>query len=158
MAKYKIPEKSFPKNKNLPNLKLLGTGGTIASRLDYTTGAVIPSFTPGELFSSVPELAEICNLECEVVFEILSENMNFEYWKKLAEKIKQATDSGIDGIIIGHGTDTMSFTSAALSFMLKNLPIPVVLTGSQRSSDRAGLVQWLERQSELLLNRPRTNR
>ena len=62
--------------------------------------------------------------------------MNFKYWKKLAEKIKQATDSGIDGIIIGHGTDTMSFTSAALSFMLKNLPIPVVLTGSQRSSDR----------------------
>ncbi len=135
-AKYKIPEKSFPKNKNLPNLKLLGTGGTVASRLDYTTGAVIPSFTPGELFSAVPELAEICNLECELVFEILSENMKAEYWQKLAGKVKDAANSGIDGIIIGHGTDTMSFTSAALSFMLKDLSIPVVLVGSQRSSDR----------------------
>ena len=135
-AKYKIPEKKFPKNKNLSNIKLLGTGGTVASRLDYTTGAVIPSFTPGELFSSIPELAEICNLECEVVFEILSENMKPEYWQELANKVKTAADEGIDGIIIGHGTDTMSFTSAALSFMLQNLSIPVVLTGSQRSSDR----------------------
>lgn len=135
-AKYKIPEKSFPKNKDLPNLKLLGTGGTVASRLDYTTGAVIPSFTPGELFSAVPELAEICNLECELVFEILSENMKAEYWQKLAGKVKDAANSGIDGIIIGHGTDTMSFTSAALSFMLKDLSIPIVLVGSQRSSDR----------------------
>ena len=135
-AKYKIPEKKFPKNKNLPNIRLLGTGGTVASRLDYTTGAVIPSFTPGELFSAVPELAEICNLDCEIVFEILSENMKPEYWQQLAEKVKEAIDSGIDGVIIGHGTDTMSFTSAALSFMLSNLSIPVVLTGSQRSSDR----------------------
>ncbi|MFX0037266.1 MAG: Glu-tRNA(Gln) amidotransferase subunit GatD [Candidatus Hermodarchaeota archaeon] len=133
---YKIPQKEFPINKDLPNIKLLGTGGTIASRLDYTTGAVIPSFTPGELFSAVPELAEICNLECEIVFEILSENMKPKNWQKLAETIKDAANSGIDGIMIGHGTDTMSFTSAALSFMLKNLSIPIVLVGSQRSSDR----------------------
>ncbi|MFW9894547.1 MAG: Glu-tRNA(Gln) amidotransferase subunit GatD [Candidatus Thorarchaeota archaeon] len=135
-AEYKIPEKKFPKNKDLPNVTLLGTGGTVASRLDYTTGAVIPSFTPGELFSAVPELAEICNLECEMVFEILSENMKHEYWQKLAIKIEDAANSGVDGIMIGHGTDTMSFTSAALSFMLKDLSIPVVLVGSQRSSDR----------------------
>ena len=135
-AAYKIPEKKFPHNENLPNVTLLGTGGTVASRLDYTTGAVIPSFTPGELFSSVPELAEICNLDCEMVFEILSENMKYEYWQKLAEKIEEAANSGVEGIMIGHGTDTMSFTSAALSFMLKDLSIPVVLVGSQRSSDR----------------------
>ena len=135
-ASYKIPERKFPFNKNLPNLKLFGTGGTVASRLDYTTGAVIPSFTPGELFSAVPELAEICNLDCEIVFEILSENMKVENWQKLAEKVKKAVNSGINGIMIGHGTDTMSFTSAALSFMLKDLSIPVVLVGSQRSSDR----------------------
>jgi len=135
-ATYKIPEREFPFNKNLPNLKLFGTGGTVASRLDYTTGAVIPSFTPGELYSTVPELAEICNLDCEIVFEILSENMNVENWQKLAKKVKKAVDSGINGIMIGHGTDTMSFTSAALSFMLKDLSIPVVLVGSQRSSDR----------------------
>ncbi|MFX0140471.1 MAG: Glu-tRNA(Gln) amidotransferase subunit GatD, partial [Candidatus Hodarchaeota archaeon] len=135
-ASYKIPKKKFPINKKLPKVKLLGTGGTVASRLDYTTGAVIPSFTPGELFSAVPELAEVCNLECEMVFEILSENMKHEYWQKLAEKVAEAANSGIDGVMIGHGTDTMSFTSAALSFMLKDLSIPVVLVGSQRSSDR----------------------
>ncbi|MFX1273965.1 MAG: Glu-tRNA(Gln) amidotransferase subunit GatD [Promethearchaeota archaeon] len=135
-AHYQIPEKKFPRNNKLPNITLLGTGGTVASRLDYTTGAVIPSFTPGELFSSVPELAEICNLETEIVFEILSENMKPEYWQKLAVKVEKAANSGKDGIVIGHGTDTMGFTSAALSFMLKNLSIPVVLVGSQRSSDR----------------------
>ena len=135
-AKYKIPEKEFPKNKTLPNVILLGTGGTVASRLDYTTGAVIPSFTPGELFSSVPELAEICNLETEIVFELLSENMRPEYWQQLAEKVEKAANSGKDGVVIGHGTDTMGFTGAALSFMLKDLSIPVVLVGSQRSSDR----------------------
>lgn len=135
-ATYKIPEKEFPINKDLPNIKLFGTGGTIASRLDYTTGAVIPSFTPGELYSAVPELAEICNLECEIVFEILSENMKPENWQKLAERVVDTANSGINGIIIGHGTDTMSFTSAALSFMIKDLSIPVVLVGSQRSSDR----------------------
>jgi len=122
-AVYKIPEKIFPKNKDLPNVTLLGTGGTVASRLDYTTGAVIPSFTPGELFSAVPELAEICNLECEMVFEILSENMKHEYWQKLAKKVEEAANSGVEA-------------SAALSFMLKDLSIPVVLVGSQRSSDR----------------------
>ncbi len=135
-AHYKIPEKIFPKNTKLPNITLLGTGGTVASRLDYTTGAVIPSFTPGELFSAVPELAEICNLETEIVFEILSENMKPDYWQKLAEKVAKAANSGKDGVIIGHGTDTMGYTSAALSFMLKDLSIPVVLVGSQRSSDR----------------------
>ncbi|MFW9898352.1 MAG: Glu-tRNA(Gln) amidotransferase subunit GatD [Candidatus Thorarchaeota archaeon] len=135
-AHYKIPEKNFPKKNNLPNIFLLGTGGTVASRLDYTTGAVIPSFTPGELFSAVPELAEICNLETEIVFEILSENMRPEYWQQLAKKIEKAANSGIDGFVIGHGTDTMGFTAAALSFMLKDLSMPVVLVGSQRSSDR----------------------
>ena len=135
-GKYNIPEKSFPINKKLPNIKLFGTGGTVACRLDYTTGAVIPAFTPGELFSAVPELADICNLETEIVFEILSENMKPSYWQMLAQKVEKEANSGIDGIIIGHGTDTMSFTSAALSFMLKDLSIPVVLVGSQRSSDR----------------------
>jgi glutamyl-tRNA(Gln) amidotransferase subunit D len=135
-AKYKIIEKKFPQKKGLPEVKLLGTGGTVASRLDYTTGAVIPAFTPGELFTAVPELAEVCNLETEMVFKILSENMRPEYWQKLAGKIAKIANSGRDGVIIGHGTDTMSFTAAALSFMLKDLSIPVVLVGSQRSSDR----------------------
>ncbi len=135
-AKYKIPEKKFPTTKGLPEITLLGTGGTVASRLDYTTGAVIPAFSPGELFSAVPELAEVCNLETEIVFKIYSEDMKPEYWKKLANKIQKLSNSGRDGIVIAHGTDTMGYTSAALSFMLKDLSIPVVIVGSQRSSDR----------------------
>jgi glutamyl-tRNA(Gln) amidotransferase subunit D len=135
-AKYRIIEKEFPQKEGLPEVTLLGTGGTVASRLDYTTGAVIPAFSPGELFTAVPELAEVCNLDTEMVFKILSENMRPEYWQKLAEKIAKIANSGRDGVIIGHGTDTMGFTAAALSFMLKDLSIPVVLVGSQRSSDR----------------------
>jgi len=135
-AHYKIPEKKFPRTKGFPEITLLGTGGTVASRLDYTTGAVIPAFTPGELFSAVPELADICNLETEILFKMLSENMKPDIWQKLAEKVEELANSGKDGIIIAHGTDTMGYTSAALSFMLKDLSIPVVLVGSQRSSDR----------------------
>lgn len=135
-AHYKIPEKEFPFTPGLPKVKLLGTGGTIASRLDYRTGAVIPAFSPGELYGAVPELADICNLDTEKVFAVFSENMGPAQYKKLAVSIGEEIKKGIDGIIIGHGTDTMHYTSAALSFMLQDLPIPVVMVGSQRSSDR----------------------
>ena len=74
-AVYKIPEKEFPRRPNLPSVTLLGTGGTIASRLDYRTGAVIPAFTPGELYGAVPELADICNLTTKKLFGVFSENM-----------------------------------------------------------------------------------
>jgi glutamyl-tRNA(Gln) amidotransferase subunit D len=135
-AVYKIPEKEFPYSEGKPNVKLLGTGGTIASRLDYRTGAVIPAFSPGELYGAVPELADICNLTTEKLFAVFSENMGPEQYKKLAIAIGQEIEKGIDGIIIGHGTDTMHYTSAALTFMVQNSPVPIVLVGSQRSSDR----------------------
>jgi glutamyl-tRNA(Gln) amidotransferase subunit D len=135
-AHYKIPEKEFPFTPGLPKVKLLGTGGTIASRLDYRTGAVIPAFSPGELYGAVPELADICNLDTEKLFAVFSENMGPEQYKKLAISIGEEIKKGIDGIIIGHGTDTMHHTAAALSYMLQNLPVPVVMVGSQRSSDR----------------------
>ena len=133
---YGIPEKAFPTNPGYPNVKLLGTGGTIASRLDYRTGAVIPAFSPGELYGSVPELADLCNLETEKVFGVFSENMGPEQYLVLAEKVGEAIREGYDGIVIGHGTDTMHHTAAALSFMVQRPPVPVVLVGSQRSSDR----------------------
>lgn len=135
-ANYKIPEKEFPVTEGLPNIKLFGTGGTIASRLDYRTGAVIPAFSPGELYGAVPELADICNLETEKLFAVFSENMGPEQYKKLAVAIGKEIENGIDGIVIGHGTDTLHHTGAALTFMCQNLPVPVVLVGSQRSSDR----------------------
>lgn len=135
-ANYKIPEKQFPVTPGLPQIKLFGTGGTIASRLDYRTGAVIPAFSPGELYGAVPELADICNLETEKLFAVFSENMGPDQYKKLAVAIGKEIENGIDGIVIGHGTDTLHHTGAALTFMCQNLPVPVVLVGSQRSSDR----------------------
>jgi len=135
-ANYKIPEKEFPITEGLPKVKLFGTGGTIASRLDYRTGAVIPAFSPGELYGAVPELADICNLETEKVFAVFSENMGPKQYVALAKAIGREIERGVDGIVIGHGTDTLHHTGAALTFMVQNSPVPIVLVGSQRSSDR----------------------
>lgn len=135
-ANYAIPEKEFPYTEGLPSVKLFGTGGTIASRLDYRTGAVIPAFSPGELYGAVPELADICNLDTEKVFAVFSENMGPNEYISLAKAIGREIEKGVDGIVIGHGTDTLHHTAAALTFMVQDSPIPIVLVGSQRSSDR----------------------
>lgn len=135
-AHYKIPEKAFPYDPKKERVVLFGTGGTIASRLDYRTGAVIPAFTPGELYGSVPELADLCNLETEKLFGVFSENMGPEEYMKLADRIGEEIRKGVRGIVVGHGTDTMHHTAAALSFMVQNSPVPIVMVGSQRSSDR----------------------
>jgi glutamyl-tRNA(Gln) amidotransferase subunit D len=133
---YAIPESEFPVDPAKPNVTLLGTGGTIASRLDYRTGAVIPAFTPGELYGAVPELADICNLKTRKLYGIFSENMGPEQWIATAEAIGKEISEGVDGIVIGHGTDTMHHTAAILSFMVQEPPVPIVIVGSQRSSDR----------------------
>lgn len=133
---YAIPEKEFPFDKRKKNVTLLGTGGTIASRLDYTTGAVVPAFSPGELYGAVPELADICNLTTKKLFGVFSENMGREQYQILAEEIGKQIKEGVSGIVIGHGTDTLSHTASILSYMVQNLPVPIVLVGSQRSSDR----------------------
>jgi glutamyl-tRNA(Gln) amidotransferase subunit D len=135
-AHYKIPEKEFPYDPAKPRVKLIGTGGTIASRLDYRTGAVIPAFSPGELYGSVPELADICNLETEKIYGVFSENMGPEQYIGTARAIAREIEKGVQGVVIGHGTDTMHHTAAILSFMLQNSPVPIVMVGSQRSSDR----------------------
>ncbi len=135
-AHYKIPEKAFPYDPKKPRVKLFGTGGTIASRLDYRTGAVIPAFSPGELYGSVPELADLCNLETEKLYGVFSENMGPEQWIGTAQAIGREIENGVHGIVIGHGTDTMHHTAAILSFMVQNSPVPIVMVGSQRSSDR----------------------
>jgi glutamyl-tRNA(Gln) amidotransferase subunit D len=133
---YQLPHINVIRKKELPNVTLLGTGGTVASRLDYRTGSVLPAFTPEELFSAVPELISAVNLTPKTLYQILSENFRPEYWVKTAEAIGKEIESGADGVIIGHGTDTMCTTGAALSYFLQSLPVPVVLVGSQRSSDR----------------------
>ena len=120
----------------LPKILLVSTGGTIASKIDYRTGGVTPALTAAELNATVPELAKIANVDTEVLFSEYSENLLPEHWKKIAEKINTHVKSEYKGIIIAHGTDTMQYTAAALSFSLAGIPIPVALVGSQRSSDR----------------------
>ena len=125
------------KIEGLPKILLLSTGGTIASKVDYRTGAVTPILTAQELNSSVPELAKIANIDAEVLLSEYSENIMPEHWLEIAKKISGFDKSDYVGIIIAHGTDTMHYTSSFLSFALAGFPIPIVLVGSQRSSDRA---------------------
>ena len=125
------------KKKGLPRVLLLSTGGTIASRIDYRTGAVTPALTAQELNSAVPELSEIANMDAKVLLSEYSENIMPDNWLEIANKIKEFVKSGYSGIIVAHGTDTMHYTSSFLSFALAGFPIPIVLVGSQRSTDRA---------------------
>lgn len=119
-----------------PTIAILGTGGTIASFVDYRTGGVHPATKPEELAAAAPDLFDVCNVRAEVVFQMFSEDMQPEHWTKIAERAAWHLNNGCDGVIVGHGTDTMHYTSAALSFCLRDLNGPVVLVGSQRSSDR----------------------
>ncbi len=129
-------EKEEEIRKGLPNIVLLGTGGTIASYVDYRTGAVHPALSTSDMVNAVPEIRDIANISAKVLFSIFSENMNVPNWQALASAVAEEINNGADGIIIPHGTDTMGYTAAALSFMLKDVSKPVILVGAQRSSDR----------------------
>jgi glutamyl-tRNA(Gln) amidotransferase subunit D len=120
----------------LPHVIIMSTGGTIASRVDYRTGAVRSAISASDLYGVVPELAEVARVDTEIVFSLYSENVTQKHWTELAETVAKRIKQGADGIVIAHGTDTMAYTSAALSFALQNLPVPVILVGAQRSSDR----------------------
>ena len=124
------------KDDKLPKLLLLSTGGTIASKVDYRTGAVTPALSAKELYEAVPEIAKIANVDAEVLFSEYSENLQPEHWLEIAKKVDSVADSDYAGIIIAHGTDTMHYSSAFLSFALSGFKKPITLVGSQRSSDR----------------------
>jgi glutamyl-tRNA(Gln) amidotransferase subunit D len=128
--------KEIPYDKSKPTISVIGTGGTIACYVDYRTGAVHPASSAKDLAFSVPEVFDICNFKTQVAFQILSENIEVLHWKTLAGEVAKELNSGAVGVIIPHGTDTLGYTGAALSFMLQNLSGPVVLVGAQRSSDR----------------------
>jgi len=129
-------EKEIESKKDLPSLVLLGTGGTIASYVDYRTGAVHPALSTSDMVNAVPEIRDIANVRAKVLFSIFSENMDIHHWQELAKAVAEEINNGADGVIIPHGTDTLGYTAAALSFMLGDVPKPVVLVGAQRSSDR----------------------
>jgi glutamyl-tRNA(Gln) amidotransferase subunit D len=119
------------------NLLLLSTGGTIASRVDYRTGAVHPALSAQDLYTAIPELDEIASIDPEVVFSVYSENIGPKQWQILSEKIVQRTsEKSPDGIVVMIGTDTLAYVAAALSFSTIGLDVPVVLVGAQRSTDR----------------------
>ena len=132
----KTKRESVKHSKKLPTITIIHTGGTIASEVDYDTGAVVARFTPEELLSMFPELKQICNIKSYLLGNMFSEDMRFAHYNLLAKAIKKEADRGSEGIIITHGTDTMAYTAAALSFALEGLNIPVILVGAQRSSDR----------------------
>ena len=123
------------KNDKLPRISILSTGGTIASKIDYRTGAVTSKFNAEDILRAIPELEDIANYNCRIIYSILSENMRPSYWVELVRAVYEEIKNGADGIIITHGTDTMMYTAAALSFMIET-PVPIVLVGSQRSADR----------------------
>ncbi|MBI5065019.1 Glu-tRNA(Gln) amidotransferase subunit GatD [Candidatus Woesearchaeota archaeon] len=123
-------------NKSLPTISILHTGGTIASKVDYDTGAVYNKFTPEEMLKMFPELTKIANISSKLLSNMSSDDMRFSHYNVMAKAVEEEVKKGVKGIIITHGTDTMHYTSAALSFALENCPIPVLLVGAQRSSDR----------------------
>ena len=120
----------------LPKIAIISTGGTIASRVDYRTGAVQPALTAADLASVVPELSSIAEIDAHILFSEYSENIGPTHWKGMAEEVAKRIAGGAEGVVISHGTDTLHYTAAALSFALANLPVPVLLVGAQRSSDR----------------------
>ncbi len=132
--KEKTSEVKF--DKKLPTISILHTGGTIASKVDYKTGAVSAKFSPSEIIDMFPELKKIANIRSRKIASMQSEMMRFVHYNLMAKEIEKEVKKGVDGIIITHGTDTMHYTSAALAFILEDLPVPVILVGSQRSSDR----------------------
>lgn len=123
-------------SEDLPRILLVSTGGTIASRIDYRTGAVTPAVTASELSASVPELADIAKIEPRILFSEYSENIEPDHWRRLAAELDSAAGKGYAGVIVAHGTDTMQYTASYVSFALRGYPVPVAFVGSQRSSDR----------------------
>lgn len=132
------PRKAAPAEKEKPSkgaVAILGCGGTIASKIEYKTGAVYPSITPKELRMAFPAL-ERWKIHSRQLFSLFSEDMNSSHWRILADAIEEEIKQGSKGVVVMHGTDTMTYTSSAISYMLQDLPVPIVFVGAQRSSDR----------------------
>lgn len=122
-------------NPDLPELAVISTGGTIASRVDYRSGAVMSQFSASDILRAIPELGDVARYRDRQIASILSENMKPALWRELARAVYDEIRTGVTGVIVTHGTDTMAYSAAAVRFMLKT-PVPIVFVGSQRSADR----------------------
>ena len=127
-------------NLSLPQVTLLHTGGTIASKVDYETGAVIARFEPEEILDAVPELRPIAKIEAILIGNMFSDDIRPRHWNQMIRETEAAFERGSKGVVITHGTDTMSISAAAMAFAWSGdggrPPGPIVFTGAQRSSDR----------------------
>ncbi len=132
----KIKKVAMEISKKLPTISILHTGGTVASKVDYETGAVTARFTPEEILAMFPEIREIANIKSRLIRNMWSQDMRFSHYNLIAKEIQKEIKNGVNGIIITHGTDTLGYSAAALSFVLEGLPVPVLFVGAQRSSDR----------------------
>jgi glutamyl-tRNA(Gln) amidotransferase subunit D len=123
--------------KGLPEITIIWTGGTIGSKINYqTSGVNSVAMRPAELLYYMPEIKDLANISITNLSAIMSEDLTFVEWQKMAQAVADAVNKGAKGVVIAHGTDTMHYTAAALSFMLGKISAPVIITGSQRSSDR----------------------
>ena len=115
----------------MKNVLMIATGGTIASKNEGA--GLTPALTSDELLACVPEIAEICKVTTVQPFNLDSTNVSPSHWLEIARIIRTRYDD-FDGFVITHGTDTMAYTAAALSYLIQNSPKPIVLTGSQKSA------------------------
>ncbi|MGP6207114.1 Glu-tRNA(Gln) amidotransferase subunit GatD [Cuniculiplasma sp. SKW3] len=130
------------------NISVISTGGTIVSKVDYSTGAVFPSLDISEITSRFKYMEKSYHVRSIPFLNILSENMEPDQWLQLADKIVEESKRS-EGIVISHGTDTMTYTASALSFLLKELSVPVIMVGSQRSSDRPSTDSYLNMEAAI---------
>lgn len=120
----------------LPKVLILGVGGTILSRVDYRTGGVRSAVSAEEIVEILPEIGEIAEISTKVIMNKYSEHMTPKDWEKISHEVYNGLKEGYDGIVILHGTDTLGYTASALSFSIQKPQVPIILVGSQRSSDR----------------------
>ena len=155
-SKIKLIKKSKPikqkieKESEEGEITILGCGGTISSKVEYKTGAVYPAISQKELLNNFPEIKDITTINTKSIFSLLSGDLNQKHWEIIGKEIEKELKKDIKGIVISHGTDTMHYTSSALSFMFQDLPIPIILTGAQRSSDRGSSDSKLNLLSSLM--------
>jgi glutamyl-tRNA(Gln) amidotransferase subunit D len=134
--KIEVKKVKTKSNSKLPNIMILHTGGTIASKVDYKTGAVFTSFKPEDLLGMFPELEKIANFDSKLISNMWSDDLRFKHFSVIAKAVENEVKKGADGIIIGMGTDNLAVAASALSFIIEKTPVPIIFVGAQRSSDR----------------------
>lgn len=132
----KQSKSELKQKKGLPTVSVLSTGGTISSKIDYRTGGTIADYTAEDFVEMMPELADVANIKAKKIMSVMSEDFSNKEWSLIAKEVLKELNSGADGVVITEGTDTLHFTAQALSFFLKDLNKPVIITGAQRSIDR----------------------